>query len=64
MDESDINLLRGLALVLLIVAFIGMWVWAWSGKRKAEFKLLSELPLEEDRGVIPGTSGEAGKNKE
>ena len=58
MPEFDINLLRGLALLLLIVAFIGMWIWAWSDKRKDDFKTMSELPLEEDQGNIPGLSAE------
>ncbi|HET6564911.1 MAG TPA: cbb3-type cytochrome c oxidase subunit 3 [Xanthomonadales bacterium] len=46
--EFDLNLLRGGALILLIVAFLAMWKWAWSDKRKADFRKMSELPLEED----------------
>ena len=49
----NIDLLRGLALVVLIVAFIALWAWAWSGKRKKEFDDMSKLPLEEDNGTIP-----------
>lgn len=53
--DFDINYLRGAALVLLIIAFLAMWKWAWSDKRKADFKKMSELPLEEDHdGKIPG----------
>ena len=33
----DINVLRGVLLVVLIIGFLGMWVWAWSKKRKPEF---------------------------
>jgi cytochrome c oxidase cbb3-type subunit 4 len=62
--ELDINLLRGLSLVLLIVAFVGMWIWAWSDKRKDTFKELSELPLEEDHGIIPGTDSDEKGSKE
>jgi cytochrome c oxidase cbb3-type subunit 4 len=54
----DIDLLRGLALVLLIVAFIAVCVWAWSSKRKKEFDTMSRLPLEEDSGRIPDADEE------
>ena len=46
--EFDLNYLRGAALLLLIVAFLAMWKWAWSDKRKADFRKMSELPMEED----------------
>jgi cytochrome c oxidase cbb3-type subunit IV len=57
--ELDQNLIRGLALIMLIVAFLGMWIWAWSDKRKGDFKKMSELPLEEDEGFIPGSDRDA-----
>lgn len=44
----DINDLRGLTTVVIFVAFIGIWVWAWSKRRKADFDKSAELPLEED----------------
>jgi cytochrome c oxidase cbb3-type subunit 4 len=40
-------------LIAMMVAFIGLWIWAWSRKRKAEFHEASLLPLEEDDGTIP-----------
>lgn len=49
----DTNLLRGALLVTLIIAFLGMWVWAWSKKRKPEFDQAARMPLEEDNGVVP-----------
>lgn len=49
----DINILRGVALVLLMIAFLAMWAWAWSDKRKADFDEMSQLPLEEDQGRVP-----------
>jgi cytochrome c oxidase cbb3-type subunit 4 len=45
----DIELIRGIVLVVLFVAFLGMWAWAWSKKRKADFREASMLPLEEDQ---------------
>jgi len=49
----DINIIRGVILLVLIFSFLGLWAWAWSGKRKAAFRDASMLPLEEDKGVIP-----------
>jgi len=44
----DINDLRGLLTAVLLFAFIGLCIWAWSGRRKAEFDAQAALPLEED----------------
>ena len=53
LEFIDINLARGAVLILLIIAFLGIWGWAWSHKRKAEFHAASMLPLEEDNGSVP-----------
>ncbi len=47
----------------LIIAFLGMLAWAWSGKRKQVFHDASMLPLEEDNGQIPQDSGERSNSK-
>jgi len=52
-EVFDINLARGAVLILLIVAFLGIWGWAWSKQRKPEFHAASMLPLEEDDGSVP-----------
>ena len=57
LDILDINLARGAVLVLLIIAFLGIWAWAWSNQRKPEFHAASMLPLEEDRGQVPQDNG-------
>lgn len=49
----DQNVIRGILMLVLIVAFLGMWAWAWSKKRRAVFHDASMLPLEEDKGEIP-----------
>lgn len=49
----DINVFRGIILLVLIFAFIGLIAWAWSAKRKSAFAAASMLPLEEDKGEIP-----------
>ena len=48
----DINTFRGIILLVLIFAFIGLVAWAWSAKRKSAFSAASMLPLEEDKGEI------------
>lgn len=52
-DGFDINLARGIVLVLLIIGFVGIWAWAWSRKRQPTFREMSRLPLEEDDGQVP-----------
>ena len=44
----DINHVRGLLTAVLLFAFIGLCIWAWSSRRKAEFDAAAALPLEED----------------
>ena len=44
----DINDLRGLLTAVLLFAFLGLCVWAWSSRRKADFDASTALPLEED----------------
>ena len=43
----SIDLFRGLITLALFCAFIGLWVWAWSGKRKADFDAAAQLPLQD-----------------
>jgi cytochrome c oxidase cbb3-type subunit IV len=45
----DIGDLRGLLTAILLLSFIGICVWAWSSRRKADFEASAALPLEEDR---------------
>jgi cytochrome c oxidase cbb3-type subunit 4 len=45
----DINDIRGLLTALLLFSFIGLCIWAWSSRRKAEFEATAALPLEEDK---------------
>ena len=44
----DINDFRGIITAVVLLAFLGLWVWAWSSRRKAEFDASADLPLEED----------------
>lgn len=42
------DILSGLITLLLIVIFIGICLWAYSGKRREDFQEASQLPLLED----------------
>jgi cytochrome c oxidase cbb3-type subunit 4 len=45
----DLNDLRGLLTAILLFSFVGLWIWAWSSRRKADFDASAALPLEEDQ---------------
>ncbi len=44
----DINTLRGIATLFVMLAFIGVCLWAYSGKRKKTFEQAAQLPFEDD----------------
>ncbi len=43
-----IGIVRGLVTVALLILFIVLVVWAWSGRRKQLFDSMARMPLEED----------------
>jgi len=63
-DFLDSNLIRGVVLILMILAFLGIWGWAWSRNRKEAFREASMLPLEEDDGQVPQNDSEKERTKE
>ncbi len=44
--------------VVLFATFIGIWVWAWSDKRKKAFDEAARLALDDDDEVIEATKRE------
>ena len=50
----DMGTVRGLLTLALMVAFVAVWIWAWSSKRRKEFEEAARLPLDEQR---PGADG-------
>ncbi len=44
----DIHLLRAVITAVLFAVFIGIVLWAWSGKRREDFDAAARLPLEDD----------------
>ncbi|MGI9290343.1 MAG: cbb3-type cytochrome oxidase subunit 3 [Gammaproteobacteria bacterium] len=44
----DAGLFRGLFTVFMFVAFMGIAMWAYSSRRKADFDEAANLPLQDD----------------
>ena len=44
----DINDLRGLSTLFLMIAFIGLCLWAYSRKRKKTFDEAAQLPFADE----------------
>jgi cytochrome c oxidase cbb3-type subunit 4 len=51
----DIAVFHGLWTAALLVIFIGIVVWAWSGKRKRDFDEAAHIPLDDDELEAPDT---------
>jgi cytochrome c oxidase cbb3-type subunit 4 len=43
----DIGTIRGLITLLLMLAFIGLVIWAFSKRRKKDFDEMAQLPFRE-----------------
>ena len=43
-----ITTINGILTGLLIVLFLGIWIWAWSSRNTGKFSALSQLPLEDE----------------
>lgn len=41
-------MISGIVTAILLVCFIGGWIWAWSPKRKPDFDAAARLPLADD----------------
>ncbi|MDY7564078.1 cbb3-type cytochrome c oxidase subunit 3 [Pseudomonas sp. RTC3] len=48
----DMGMIRGLGTVVVMVAFIGLALWVFSGRRKAEFDEATLLPFADDPEAI------------
>ena len=40
--------LSGIITVVLLLTFVGGWMWAWSSKRRADFDAAAQLPLDDN----------------
>ncbi|MEM6301133.1 MAG: cbb3-type cytochrome c oxidase subunit 3 [Pseudomonadota bacterium] len=52
----DINDLRGISTVFMLVAFLGLVFWAYSGKRKKSFDEAANLPFADENKNTRGDS--------
>ncbi len=41
------GLVAGMVTLLVMLAFVGIWVWAWLPQHKPEFDDLAALPMED-----------------
>jgi cytochrome c oxidase cbb3-type subunit 4 len=55
---DSINTMRVVITVVSFLVFIGIFVWAWSGRRKRQFDEAARLPLDDD-GPRPGSNNTA-----
>lgn len=44
----DINTLRGISTILVMIAFVSICLWAYSSKRKSNFDDAANLPFEDE----------------
>ena len=44
--------------VVVLVIFVAIFIWAWSGKRKKEFEEAANIPFDEDKPVTTHSPGE------
>jgi cytochrome c oxidase cbb3-type subunit IV len=42
-------MISGVITAVLLVLFIGGWIWVWRPARKTEFDAAARLPLEDDK---------------
>ena len=47
----ELSMIHAIWTIVLMVLFIGIVVWAWSGKNKARFDAAARLPFDEDQQV-------------
>ena len=53
----DAGILRGLFTAFMFIAFIGIFLWAWSSRRKQDFDEAANLPLEDDKEIPTQRTG-------
>jgi cytochrome c oxidase cbb3-type subunit 4 len=42
------GILRGVVAGVLLIAFLALWAWAYSGRRRPAFEAAAQMPLEDD----------------
>lgn len=57
---TAIVIVRSAITLTLFIAFIVLWVWAWSKRRHADFEAAALLPLQDE---TPGGSDKGGSDQ-
>lgn len=52
----DSGVISGIVTGILIVTFVGGWIWAWSARRKPDFDAAARLPLDDDASPMSGAN--------
>jgi cbb3-type cytochrome oxidase subunit 3 len=55
----DAGTWRGIFTLFMVVAFTGIFLWAYSSRRKNDFDEAANLPLEDDEAIGAGIHSEA-----
>ncbi|MDH5829381.1 cbb3-type cytochrome c oxidase subunit 3 [Luteimonas sp. M1R5S18] len=42
-------MISGIVTAILLLCFLGGWIWAWSPRRKRDFEDAARLPLDDDQ---------------
>jgi len=58
----DINFLRGVSTILVMIGFTGVCLWAYSSKRKEEFDQAAQMPFAEDENDSKAEGEKAGRS--
>jgi cytochrome c oxidase cbb3-type subunit 4 len=57
MNYSDLS---SIMTVVMLTVFIGIVLWAWSGRRREDFEAAARVPLEDDAEPAPQRQSKAG----
>ena len=50
--------LAGVMIVLMMVSFIGIWIWAWRKYHKPVFDRMAQLPMQDEDQPADGATQE------
>jgi cytochrome c oxidase cbb3-type subunit 4 len=42
----------GVITLVLMLTFIGIWIWAWLPRHRRTFDRLARIPLQDERGMV------------
>lgn len=62
--DIDINTLRGISTLLVMLAFLGVCGWAYSSKRKVTFDQAAQIPFADDKRDVMNHEQQRGGNEQ